>query len=83
MTNPTVESTYEGAAFARSENVDFVIAIGGGSPWMRQDYQFISMSGHSMDKLYDGQYSDEIRYDSCADYSGNRIRSDSLCYTDE
>lgn len=30
--NPTIESAREGAAFAKKEKVDFVIAIGGGSP---------------------------------------------------
>lgn len=30
--NPTLDCVYEGANFARSEGVDFVIAIGGGSP---------------------------------------------------
>lgn len=30
--NPSVESVLEGAAFARAEGCDFVVAIGGGSP---------------------------------------------------
>ena len=32
MANPTVACIYEGAAFARDHQVDFVIGIGGGSP---------------------------------------------------
>lgn len=32
MANPTIECAYEGAAFAKENKVDFVIAIGGGSP---------------------------------------------------
>ena len=32
MSNPTVECAYEGAALAKANGVDFVIAIGGGSP---------------------------------------------------
>jgi alcohol dehydrogenase class IV len=32
MANPTIDCVYEGAAFAKKENVDFIIAIGGGSP---------------------------------------------------
>jgi alcohol dehydrogenase class IV len=32
MSNPTVDCVYEGAALAKSNDVDFIIAIGGGSP---------------------------------------------------
>lgn len=32
MVNPTVSCVYEGAAYAKKMNVDFVIGIGGGSP---------------------------------------------------
>lgn len=32
MSNPTVACAYEGAAMAREEAVDFIVAIGGGSP---------------------------------------------------
>lgn len=32
MSNPTIPCVYEGAAIARAEQADFVIAIGGGSP---------------------------------------------------
>ena len=32
MSNPTIACAYEGAAFARKEDVDFIVAIGGGSP---------------------------------------------------
>ena len=30
--NPAIETVYEGAAFARSEGADFIVAAGGGSP---------------------------------------------------
>jgi len=32
MSNPTISCAYEGAAFAKKHGVDFIIAIGGGSP---------------------------------------------------
>jgi len=32
MSNPTIAIAYEGAALTKEENVDFVVAIGGGSP---------------------------------------------------
>ncbi|MDR3539964.1 MAG: iron-containing alcohol dehydrogenase family protein [Desulfosporosinus sp.] len=32
MSNPTIACVYEGAAFAKENGVDFIIAIGGGSP---------------------------------------------------
>lgn len=32
MSNPTIAVCYEGAGFAKQNNVDFIIAIGGGSP---------------------------------------------------
>lgn len=32
MANPTIACTYQGAEFAKQHDVDFVIAIGGGSP---------------------------------------------------
>lgn len=32
MSNPTLACVYEGAAYAKAEKVDFIIAIGGGSP---------------------------------------------------
>ncbi len=32
MANPTIECVYDGVEYAKSQGVDFVIAIGGGSP---------------------------------------------------
>jgi len=32
MSNPTISCVYEGASFAKENGVDFIIAIGGGSP---------------------------------------------------
>ena len=59
MTNPTVSLLIR-CAFARSENV-FVIAIGGGSPMdAAKTINLLACQDIPMDKLYDGQYSDEI-----------------------
>jgi len=61
MSNPTIESIYEGAAFAKSENVDFVVAIGGGSPMdAAKAINLLTCQDIPMDKLYEGQYSDKI-----------------------
>ncbi|MBQ9383813.1 MAG: iron-containing alcohol dehydrogenase [Ruminiclostridium sp.] len=44
MPNPTVEKLYEGAAAARENNVDFILAVGGGSVC---DYsKAVSVSAH-------------------------------------
>jgi len=61
MSNPTIESVYEGAAFAKSENVDFVVAIGGGSPMdAAKAINLLTCQDIPEDKLYEGQYSDRI-----------------------
>ena len=61
MSNPTIECVYEGAAFAKSENVDFIIAIGGGSPMdAAKAISLLACQNIPEDKLFGGQYSDEI-----------------------
>ncbi|NLX63433.1 MAG: iron-containing alcohol dehydrogenase [Clostridiaceae bacterium] len=61
MSNPTIESVYDGAAFAKSENVDFVVAIGGGSPMdAAKAINLLTCQDIPKDKLYEGQYSDKI-----------------------
>ncbi len=61
MSNPTIECVYKGAAFAKSENVDFIIAIGGGSPMdAAKAISLLACQDIPEDKLYGGQYSDEI-----------------------
>jgi len=61
MSNPTVECVYEGASFARSENVDFIIAIGGGSPMdAAKAISLLACQNIPEDKLFSGQYSDEV-----------------------
>ncbi len=61
MSNPTIECVYEGAAFAKSENVDFIIAIGGGSPMdAAKAISLLACQNIPEDKLFGGQYSEEI-----------------------
>jgi alcohol dehydrogenase class IV len=61
MSNPTIKCVYEGAAFAKSENVDFIIAIGGGSPMdASKAISLLACQDIPEDKLFSGQYSDEI-----------------------
>ncbi|NLP00579.1 MAG: iron-containing alcohol dehydrogenase [Clostridiaceae bacterium] len=61
MSNPTIECVYEGAAFAKTENVDFIIAIGGGSPMdAAKAINLLACQDIPEDKLFNGQYSEEI-----------------------
>lgn len=61
MSNPTIECVYDGAAFAKSENVDFIIAIGGGSPMdAAKAISLLACQDIPEDELFSGQYSDEI-----------------------
>ena len=61
MSNPTIESVYDGAAFAKSEDVDFIIAIGGGSPMdAAKAISLLACQDIPEEKLFGGQYSDEI-----------------------
>lgn len=61
MSNPTIESVYEGAAIARSEQVDFIIAIGGGSPMdAAKAINLLACQDIPESELFRGQYTDEI-----------------------
>jgi len=61
MSNPTIAVSYEGAAFAKEHDVDFIIAIGGGSPldaakamalMVRQDIK--------QENLFNGKYGSDV-----------------------
>ena len=61
MSNPTIACSYEGAAFARENKVDFIIAIGGGSP-MDAAKAMALLAGQDIDEkdLFAGNYSEDV-----------------------
>lgn len=59
--NPTVSCVYEGARFARKESVDFVIAIGGGSPMdAAKAIALLVCQDLDEDQLFSGSYNQGI-----------------------
>jgi len=61
MANPTVECAYEGAAFARENSVDFVIAIGGGSPMdAAKAISLLAKQDIKEEELFSGSYTGEV-----------------------
>jgi alcohol dehydrogenase class IV len=61
MSNPTVSCVYEGAALARENKVDFIIAIGGGSP-MDAGKAISMLAAQNIDEenLFSGKYGKKI-----------------------
>lgn len=61
MSNPTIACSYEGAAFARENKVDFIIAIGGGSP-MDAAKAMALLAGQDVDEkdLFTGHYPGDV-----------------------
>ncbi len=61
MSNPTIACSYEGAACARENKVDCIIAIGGGSP-MDAAKAMALLAGQNIDEkdLFSGNYSGEV-----------------------
>ncbi len=61
MSNPTVDCVYEGATIAKSENVDFVIAIGGGSPMdAAKAIALLACQDIPKEKLFSGEYEPKV-----------------------
>ncbi len=61
MSNPTIDCVYEGAAFAKSEDADFVIAIGGGSPMdAAKAIALLSCQEVPREKLFSGEYEPKV-----------------------
>ncbi len=61
MSNPTVDCVYEGAGFARKEKVDFIIAIGGGSPMdAAKAIALLACQDIPREKLFLGEYEEKV-----------------------
>ncbi len=61
MSNPTIAISYEGAAFAKENDVDFIIAIGGGSPLdAAKAMALMAKQDIKQEKLFNGQYSSDV-----------------------
>ena len=61
MANPTVNCVYEGAALARSEKADFVVAVGGGSPMdAAKVIAMLACEEIQQDKIFVSSYSKRL-----------------------
>lgn len=61
MPNPSTACAYEGAEFARKEEVDFIVAIGGGSPMdAAKAINLLACQDISENDLFSGNYGTEI-----------------------
>lgn len=62
MSNPTISCVYEGAEFAKENGVDFVVAIGGGSPMdAAKAIALLAKQDIPQEKLFDAScFTDEI-----------------------
>lgn len=61
MSNPTISCVYEGASVAKENDVDFIIAIGGGSP-MDAGKAIALLTAQDIDKesLFSGDYENKV-----------------------
>lgn len=61
MSNPTIAISYEGADYAKEHNVDFIIAIGGGSPLdAAKAMALLARQDIPQEQLFSGQYSSDV-----------------------
>lgn len=61
MSNPTVACAYDGAAFAKEQEADFVIAIGGGSPIdAAKAMALLAKQDIDEAELFAGDYSEDV-----------------------
>lgn len=61
MSNPTIDCVYEGATLAKENNVDFIIAIGGGSPIdAAKGMALVAAQDISKENLFSGNYTEQV-----------------------
>lgn len=61
MSNPTIDCVYDGANFAKQEKIDFIIAIGGGSPMdAAKAINLLTCQDIPREELFLGSYGSEI-----------------------
>ncbi len=61
MANPTIECAYEGAEFAKANQVDFIVAIGGGSPMdAAKAMALLAKQDIQPEDLFNGQYAEDV-----------------------
>lgn len=59
--NPDIDTVYEGAEFAKANNAEFVVAIGGGSPMdAAKAIALLSAQNVEKDDLFSGKYENKI-----------------------